>query len=197
MNNQEPQVYIFMGRSGCGKGTQVEFFMKDLSEKDTKKNLYIETGSFFREFIQSDSYTATFSKQVVESGGLPPAAMAVYLWMTYLVNNFTGKENIISDGAPRKLLEAELLDGVFKFYGIKNYKVIYINVSREWAKEKLFGRGRKDDTEEGVESRLAWFDKDVMPAVEFFKNNKDCEFIDINGEQTREEVHAEILQKVF
>jgi adenylate kinase family enzyme len=193
----EPQAFIFIGRSGSGKGTQAELFKKTIEEKTRAKTLHVETGAFFREFIKKSLYTELLARKVIESGGLMPEAMAIHMWVSYLVDNFTGKENLIFDGAPRKLLEAELLDGVLKFYNIKNYKVIYINVSHDWSKERLMARGRKDDTNEGIEKRLEWFDKDVMPSINFFKANADCTFVDINGEQTIEEVHKEIINKVF
>ena len=193
----KPQAYIFIGRSGSGKGTQAELFKKIIEERTGAKTLHVETGAFFREFIKKSLYTEVLAKKVVESGGLMPEAMAINMWVSYLVENYTGRENLIFDGAPRKLLEAELLDGALEFYNIKNYVVIYINVSHDWSKEKLLARKRKDDTEEGIEKRLEWFDKDVVPSVEFFRNNKNCTFIEINGEQTIGGVNKEIVKKVF
>lgn len=191
------QVYIFIGRSGCGKGTQVKFFMDKLRENNGAKVLHIETGSLFREFIKGQTYTEILSKQTVESGGLMPGALAIERWSDYLINNYTGKEYLIFDGAPRIVQESVLLDGILKFYGIEKYNVIYINVSKKWSHNRLFARGRKDDTEEGIAKRMNWFDEDVMPCIEYFKNNKNCEFIDVNGEQTIEEVHGELVKKVF
>lgn len=195
-NIREPKAYIFIGRSGCGKGTQAELLIKKIENRGIK-TLHVETGAFFREFIKKSLYTEVLAKKIVESGGLMPEAIAINMWVSYLVENFTGHEDLVFDGAPRKLMEAELLDGVLKFYNINNYKVIYINVSHAWSKERLLARKRKDDSDEGIEKRLEWFDTDVVPSIEYFKNNKDCEFIDINGEQTIEEVYSEIVKKVF
>lgn len=193
---KKPQAYIFIGRSGSGKGTQAELLIKKIKESGSK-TLHVETGAFFRDFIKRNLYTEVLAKKIVESGGLMPEAIAIHMWVSYLVDNFTGKEELVFDGAPRKLMEAELLDGVLKFYNIVNYKVIYINVGHDWSKDRLLGRGRKDDSEAGIEKRLEWFNTEVMPSVEFFKNNKDCHFIDVNGEQAIEQVHDEIIRKVF
>ena len=195
-NIKESKAYIFIGRSGCGKGTQAELLIKKI-KSDGSKTLHVETGAFFREFIKKSLYTEVLARKIVESGGLMPEAMAINMWVSYLVDNFTGKEDLVFDGAPRKLMEAELLDGVLKFYNIYNYKAIYINVSHDWSKARLLERNRKDDSEEGIEKRLEWFNADVMPSIEYFKNNKNCEFIDINGEQAIEEVHNEVIKKVF
>lgn len=193
----EPTAFIFIGRSGCGKGTQVDLFKKSLEEKEGVKILHVETGAFFREFLKGGLYTQVLTKRVVESGGLMPAGMAIGLWLDYLINNFSGTESLLFDGAPRKLTEAELLDEMLKFYKIPNYKVIHINASRKWCTDRLLARGRKDDTTEGIGKRMDWFEKDVMPCIDFFNKDKDCQVFDINGEQTIEQVHNEIMKKVF
>jgi adenylate kinase family enzyme len=59
------------------------------------------------------------------------------------------------------------------------------------------GRGRVDDkNEEQVNGRLAWFDRDVLPVIEYFRENDRYTLLEINGEQTIEEVHREILEKL-
>jgi adenylate kinase len=192
-----PKAFIFIGRSGCGKGTQVELFKEELKKRSSAEILHVETGAFFREFLKSNGYTQDLTREVVDNGGLMPAGMAINLWINYLIRNFTGKENLLFDGCPRKLPEAELLDGMLKFYKIPDYTVIYINASREWCTERLLARGRKDDTKEGIDSRMTWFETDVVPCINFFKSDKDCKVFDINGEQTIEEVHQEIRRAVF
>ncbi len=193
----EPTAYIFIGRSGAGKGTQVELFMKDFAEKSSTKILHVETGNLLRAFVKGNLYIQKVAKEVLETGGLMPESVAIDMWMNYLITNFTGKESLIFDGTPRKIVEAHLLDDVLRFFKIPRCKVIYINTSKEWCIQRLMERGRNDDTREGIEHRLAWFDTEVMPCIEFFKKNKDCEIVDINGEQTIEEVHKELMQKVF
>ncbi len=196
-NKSESQAYIFIGRSGCGKGTQVELFKKELGEKTGLETIHVETGSLLRDFTKNNgSYSAERTGEVIYTGGLMPEAMVIYLWMRKVVENFTGKENLIFDGAPRKINEAILLDGALNFYGIKKYKVIYINVSKEWATERLLARQRKDDSVEGINKRMEWFDNEVMKSIEFFQVDQHGEFIEVNGEQSIEDVHKELMSKV-
>jgi len=76
-------------------------------------------------------------------------------------------------------------------------KIIYVNVSDAWSIARLEGRGRADDKSLAeVKKRLAWFNTDVVPALDFYKNNPDYQYLDINGEQTIEQVQAEILTKL-
>ncbi|MFA6445831.1 MAG: nucleoside monophosphate kinase [Candidatus Paceibacterota bacterium] len=191
------QAFIFIGRSGCGKGTQADLLMKKLHEVHGKENiLHVETGALLREFIKGDSFTQKCTSEVVNSGGLLPEVVPVGLWADYLFKNYTGKEHLVFDGCPRKLHEAQLLDSALRFYKIEKPIIFYIDVSDEWAIDRLTARGRKDDTKEGVEKRMAWFESDVLPTINLYKNGSYYNFIKINGEQTPEEVSAEILASV-
>ncbi len=192
-----PRAYIFIGRSGCGKGTQADLLSKFLCEKDKScQTLHIETGAFLREFVKGKTYTQKLSKEIMEAGGLMPEAVMVALWENYLFTHYTGKENLLFDGCPRKLHEAQLLDSALTFYKVSLPVVIYMNVSREWAKKRLEGRARKDDKQEAIEKRLKWFDAEVMPTINYYKDNTNYIFLDINGEKTIEEVHQEIINKL-
>jgi adenylate kinase family enzyme len=120
------------------------------------------------------------------------------LWSSALIENLKGDEDLILDGMPRKKDQADVLHSVFDFYSYGKPKVIYINVPREWATEKLLTRkdGRDDDQIEKINTRQDWFDTDVIPVLEFYKNHPEYEFLDINGNQTIEEVHSEIMSKI-
>lgn len=191
------QTFIFNGRSGCGKGTQAKFLESFLKNKDTDTPVYyLETGKAFRDFIAGPSHSSALSKEIYDKGGLQPEFLAVYMWSSQLIKDITGKEHLIIDGSPRKIIETHLVDSAMKFYGRIKPNFIYINVSREWSKARLLGRGRSDDKKDDIETRLNWFDTDVVPAIDFFRNNPDYNFIEINGEQTIEEVNKEMMTKL-
>jgi hypothetical protein len=51
------QTFIFIGRSGCGKGTQVALLQEYIKTRDHKRPiLYIETGERFRNLLRSLVY---------------------------------------------------------------------------------------------------------------------------------------------
>lgn len=191
-----PQTFIFFGSSGAGKGTQAKLLIEYLKTVDKERQaLYIETGERFREFITEASFTAVHTKEIIDAGGLLPEFLPIWIWSEYFVRHVSGDEHLILDGLSRRAQEAPILDSAMKFYGRHKPFVISMEVSRKWAKERLIGRGRGDDTTADIEPRLDWFEKNVIPAMEYFKNNPGYEFITINGEQTIPEVHVEILQK--
>jgi adenylate kinase family enzyme len=193
-----PQTFLFYGRSGSGKGTQVDLLINYLAKIDPKrKSLHIETGDLLRDFTSSDkSYTAKKVKEIIDGGGLLPEFVPIALWGNFMFKNIFGDEHIICDGVARRVPESPVLDSAFRFYGRENPHIVLIDVSPEWAMEKLLARGRTDDTKEGIAKRSKWFDDNVRPAIKFFEDNPYYKFHEINGEQTIEEVHREILTAV-
>jgi len=191
----EKQVYIFIGKSGCGKGTQAELLMRYLTDKE-RKIFSLEIGKKFREFVKGDSYSSKLSSEIGKKGGLQPEFLAVLMWASSMVEKVKGDEDFVLDGVPRKMIEAKILDSALDFYGFEKPIVVFVNVSRGWSEEKLLGRGRDDDDREEIKRRLDWYETEVAPVVEWYKNNDSYKFLDINGEQTVEEVHQEIMEKI-
>ncbi|OGD69385.1 hypothetical protein A3I18_02400 [Candidatus Campbellbacteria bacterium RIFCSPLOWO2_02_FULL_35_11] len=191
------KTFIFIGRSGCGKGTQIDLLSKKLQEESPEIGInYISTGNVLRKFWEQESYSNKLSKEIVENGELQPEFLVVYLWGKDLIEDMKGNEHLILDGTPRRLNEAEVLDSAIRFYKRENPTVVYMNVSREWSTARLLGRGRHDDDEEQIKKRLDWFDRDVLPAVDYLKNNSTYKFVEVNGEQTVEQVRDEMFAKI-
>jgi len=190
------QTVIFTGRSGAGKGTQSQHLEKSLSEQtpDTPV-LHIETGEYFRKYVQESGAVWDRARKIIEAGNRQPDFLAIWMWTTEFIQNFKDNEHLVFDGAPRALPEARILDTALPFFDRVNPVVVYLNVSQEWAEERLKGRGRADDLKpEVVARRFAFFDKDVVPVIEYYRNNPAYRFLEINGEQTPEEVFSDIMK---
>lgn len=192
-----PQTFIFIGRSGCGKGTQAELLSKLIKEKDPHGEIfYLETGKNFREFVEGEKYSHKLASEIYKRGERQPDFLAVHMWSHVLIDNFKGTEHAFFDGISRSLPEAMAFTTALEFYGRKAH-VIYLNVSREWSEARLLSRGRDDDkTKEDIDKRLDWFDRDTYPAIEYFNVHKQYTLLDINGEQMIEDVRKEILEKL-
>ncbi len=187
---------IFIGRSGAGKGTQVDLLIKKLKEKTGQPVLYVEPGHKFREFVNGDSCSAEKAREVARAGGLQPSFLSIWAWADMLVNNVTCTEHIVFDGTPRRMSEAKILESALKFYGHEKPFVIYIDVSRQWAIDRLHSRGRSDDTTDSIAARMDWYDTDAAEAVAYMKGNDYYNFQTINGEQTIEQVHNDICKAI-
>ena len=196
--NTDPNIFFFIGRSGCGKGTQAKKLVEDIQKADSNRKLfYVETGDRFREFVSQDTHSSELAKKVMDLSDAQPSFLAIWMWSNFLVSDFTGSEHLVFDGTPRTLIEAKALDGARGFYNWQTPIIVYLKVSRAWSRERLLGRGRKDDLRPGdIESRLDWFDRLVLPAVEYYRDNSNYRFLEINGEQSIEEVYQEILNSL-
>jgi len=189
---------MFMGRPGSGKGTQSQLLIQKLQQIDQSHGvLHIETGAEFRKFNEGSSYTAKRNKERVDNGILAPVFMTVYAWGNALVSRFTGNEHVIFDGTPRKLLEAQLLEGVFPFYELTPH-VIYLDAHKEETTKRLLLRaktqGRKDDNDKGIAKRHSQYEEEVQPSVDYLRIQPTVRFHDIDGVGTIEEVHARIVK---
>lgn len=193
----DKQTVVFIGRSGCGKGTQAKKLIEYIkaNDKESRSVLYIATGALFRDFTQGDTHTQQISRKRMDESKLQPTFLSTYLWGKELVEKETGNEHIVFDGLPRTRSESKILSSVFDFYDRISPAVVYMNVSEEWTREKLRSRGREDDLDDHeVDRRMAWFESDVWPAIEYFKDHETERFIEVNGEQEIEKVHKDILK---
>lgn len=198
--NHPPRTFIFIGRSGCGKGTQVKILRDHLTKTDPDKreHMYLETGARFREFIKGTGFTNKIASHIADTGQRQPDFLAVWNWAHVLIEEMDGEEHLIVDGMPRSYQEALVFDSAITFYGRQKPTVIYIDVSKDWSRERLSARavseGRKDDiNQDTVERRLSWFDTDVYPAVKFFESHPGYHFVHVNGEQSVEAVTKDIF----
>ena len=190
----QPKTFIFLGRSGCGKGTQADLLKKYLAEKTPGISCFhLEVGARFREFIAKDSFTSMLSRKVNSAGGLQPEFLAVWAWASMMIEDMKEGEHLIIDGTPRKLDEAVILDKALQFYGRKDVTLVFLDVSRDWSRKRLLARHRSDDNTADIEARLDWYETDVVPAVEYFRKHKDFRFLRADGMQSVEKVHTEIV----
>jgi len=193
----KPQSFIFIGRSGCGKGTQIKMLSEYLIKKDaTRKFITISTGEFLREFIKGPSLTQKMCNEAYGSGGLQPEFITVHMWVKPLVDYYTGNEHIFFDGTPRKYHEAGVLHSVFGFYKLSKPFVINIDITAEEATRRLLARKRIDDSAEDIKKRLSWYETDVVPTIGYYSDSADYDFIKVNGERPIEEIHDDIVKKL-
>jgi len=188
--------FIFFGRSGSGKGTQAKLIQQKL-EADGREALYIETGAELRAFAAEKNTTAQLVKSVIEDGDFLPPFVPIWIWTNALIRKFDNSQDLILDGLARRLHEAPILDSALRFYGRTQIHVIYINTSPEWSRDRLMERGRGDDHPDEITRRLMAFDHNVVPVLEYFRNLKGYDYYEVNGMQTIQEVHAEIVKHIW
>lgn len=184
---------LFFGRSGCGKGTQAKLLTEVLKSQG-REVIYTETGSKFREFLNTDNYSGKLVGDILRDGKLIPVFLPIWIWTDIFVKQFTGEQDLVLDGLCRRYEESVALGSAFDFYQIEKPNIILMNVSKDWSYTRMMERKRADDTPEKINNRLEWYEKDVVPSIEYFKNKPEYNFIEINGEQSIEDVHKDIMK---
>ena len=154
------------------------------------------TGDGFRSFFEESTYTSSLSKELTNAGKLQPLFLTIWLWANAFVREFKPDQHVFIDGYPRRLEEAVAVDSAISFYGRTDVVVLNFVVSRETSKGRMLSRARSDDTPANIEERLNWYDTEVTPAVEFFRNKPGYTFIDIDGEKPIDEIHKDIISKL-
>ena len=188
-------VYLFIGQSGSGKDTQITLLQQKLLSIDPEmKSFYLKTGDKFRAFIEKDTFTSEHTKKIISEGKLPAAFLGVYMWAEDLVERYDGTTTVFIDGTPRVASEVPLLLSAAEFYGW-TIDVINLQVSDEWASDRITGRGRADDmNKQSVWGRIQWFHESVQPAIELLRESPLVHFHDVSGEQTVEQVHKDVCE---
>ena len=123
---------ILLGAPGSGKGTQA-------LNIEHKFNLYnFSLGNIIRAEIASMSSLGLEMKQFSESGLLIPDSVIIKVVENFFVN-FSGS-GFISDGFPRNLNQAKVLDTLFlsKYFSLQ--RVVYLKLNLELLLKRLLGR---------------------------------------------------------
>ena len=105
----------------------------------------------------------------------------------------------VLDGFPRTLHQAEEAYSLAQsLEGVTLQAVVYLRVSQDELHRRLEERagreGRNDDTETGIAHRFEVFDAQTQPLLDFY--DKRGLLVDVNGEQTVEEVFADITKGI-
>src|SRR3989338_9579148 len=148
------KTFIFIGRSGCGKGTQAKLLIDEIKKRDSAHEVfYLESGEKFRELLRGNNFTARLARDIGDKGLLQPAFLAIHVWSHLFIENIKGNEHLIVDGTPGKLSEARILADALRFYKRSQPVALNINVSRDWATERLL---RSEERRVGKEGRSRW-----------------------------------------
>lgn len=189
----DPSTVIFFGMQGSGKGTQAGMLDTYLRERDGEDTvLHFEAGQHFRSFMSESGYTNEKVNRSVNAGNIQPAFIPTHFWAKEFIDKLDDNTHLIMDGSPRALLETKVFDTAMDFYD-RNVHVIKLDISEETAIERLLGRGREDDTEESIKKRIGWYKEQVLPTLDYLRENDRYLVHDINGEKNIDDIHDSIL----
>lgn len=127
---------ILMGAPGCGKGTQVEYLVKDAGFS------VISVGDLLRENrTKKVDENGTTIGEIISSGALLPDEIVLDLVRTELDGMDNPSEmNILFDGFPRTPNQAEALNKMASSFGGRINRVLNFVVDDEVITKRILGR---------------------------------------------------------
>lgn len=174
---------VLIGIQGAGKSTQGNLLSEKLGVP------YLSTGHIFRDLAKEHTPLGRQIKLVMNVGLLISDAKTLKIVSEYL-SRPEYKNGYIIDGFPRTLVQAKAFKN-----GIDH--VIYLKISDKEALWRISGRAdevREDETLLAIRKRIESFHKFTEPVIEFYR--KKGELIEVDGEQSIEEIHKEITHKI-
>ena len=181
---------LFVGRPGSGKETQAR-----LLAAKTGFPIF-STGEKFRELREHRDELGQRIKDMYDTGKLMPDWFAEYLFEDAILK-LSHTTGIILEGSGRVVGEAERIHKILTWLE-RPYRVVNLVISPEEAIRRQLVRAQiknrpESNTEEKIRVRLAEFDANTAPAIEFFKQ-KDV-MVEIDGERSIEAVHSDIMSQ--
>ena len=176
---------LFLGPPGAGKGTQAAL----LSEANSY--LHLSTGELLRKEIDLNTDLGIQVKDIMHKGELVSNQLVLEIVKKNLDKNNKGW---ILDGYPRNLSQVNSLNDVLMNINQPLEIVFYLDIPDEVLIERLILRGRKDDNEETIKTRLNIYKKTTKPLIEYFRDLSLLEYI--NADNDLKTISSDIKQKM-
>ena len=202
---------VLFGAPGAGKGTQAKFIV------DKYGIPQISTGDILRVAVANQTKLGLEAKKFMDAGQLVPDEVVNGLVEERLAEKDCEK-GFIMDGFPRTVVQAKALDEILTRLGKQIEKVIALNVPDADIIERITGRRvskvtgkiyhikynppvdekledleqRADDNEETVKKRLAVYNEQTAPVLDFYK--KQNKVYEVDGAQGLENITKDIIE---
>ena len=173
---------VLLGPPGAGKGTQAAILSDKLGVP------HISTGDLFRANIGEGTPLGVEAKQYIDAGKLVPTDVTARMVASRLAEADTAN-GFLLDGFPRTVEQAELLKDILADAGVSLDGVVEFRVSEDVVVERMLARGRADDNEETIRTRLGVYRDETAPLIEYYGDR----LITINAEGSVEDINARTL----
>lgn len=147
---------LLIGPQGSGKSTQAKLLSQFL------RIPLISTGDIFRNLSNQDTDQGRSLKHILDEGRLvDDETTSKKVWERLKKEDC--QNGFIMDGYPRNIVQANAFDPNFD-------KVFYLKVPEEVVLERLLKRGREDDSEESIKTRLGLYYEQTEALLEYYKS---------------------------
>lgn len=182
---------LLMGPPGAGKGTQAKKLERALGLPQ------VATGDLFRENLKNETDLGQLAKRYMDKGELVPDEVTVGMVRERLSRRDCANGAVL-DGFPRTVAQAEALETLLQEMNGRLSVVVSIKVPQDVLVARLLQRaeieGRADDNEETIRNRMRVYHDQTAPLLDYY--DAKGILVEIDGEQTIEAVHEDILAAV-
>jgi adenylate kinase len=180
---------LLLGPQGSGKGTQAKLVSQTYGIPQ------IATGDMVREMKELDTEVGRAVRAVYDAGELVDDELMIRMIRDRLSRGDT-LPGFVLDGFPRTMPQAEALDDLLREVDRDLDVVFEFQVGdRGTLIERMVKRAaeedRSDDTPEVIERRLAIYDQETAPLVDYYRSTRG-NVVGIHADRTVDEVFAEI-----
>lgn len=177
---------IIFGPPGTGKGT----VSKRLSEEFGLK--HISTGDIIRKNQEEKTKIGLLADKIVDGGGLLPDNIVNEMIKQEIIDN-PNAQGFIFDGYPRTAGQAKVLDQFLNQRGNPVNNCIFLNTPKWVVVNRIIERGkvsgRKDDNADVFGTRWDAYQKETVPALNYFTERGRV--VEINGDREVEAVYSD------
>lgn len=173
---------LLMGIAGSGKGTQGKMLADELGFR------LVSMGDLLR------MYASKAQRQRMLAGGLLDD-QEIILIIDKLLKSLPNDQEVLMDGFPRTISQAEWALGQAQQGRFKLDTAIHLQASKEAVKQRLLKRGRIDDNETAIQKRFLDYEKETKPILEWLIKN-GLRLININAERPVAIVHDDIIRQL-
>ncbi|MCF0210787.1 MAG: adenylate kinase [Bacteroidales bacterium] len=182
---------ILFGAPGAGKGTQSNII------REKYNFAYISTGEILRAEIKNGTALGKQAEEVINKGQLVSDEIIVGMITSFIEKN--NDKDLLLDGFPRTVAQAEALDKILEKMNRGEARVIELEVPKSVLMQRLLKRaeieGRKDDNEETINERFNQYDAKTAKVAEYYKNKNA--YIALDGEHgTPQEISVKLCATI-
>jgi len=186
---QVPLNLVFFGPPGAGKGTQADRFA------ERHQIPKISTGDILRKAIQDGTRIGLLVRDTLQRGTLVSDDVIISIVAERLEQPDTAK-GFVLDGFPRTLPQAAALEALLSDRG--GLHVIALVVHGDEVIRRLAGRGRHDDEAYVIKQRLAVYEEETAPVLEYYRRRRNVTVLDGNRplDEVSESIDAAVKDKM-
>ena len=174
---------ILIGPPGAGKGTQCERLI------DLLKVPHLSTGEMLRAAVKAGTPEGLQAALAMNEGKLVPDPLIVGM-VTRRLEARDCRDGCLLDGFPRTLPQAEILDDLLERRAMSVDGVIELAVPRDELIRRMLARKRADDDPAIFARRIASFEEQTAPLLEYYDRQDKLACID--GLGTAEEIFERV-----